>query len=352
MDKDTLTSKDNSKLSFFEAFQAVIFAFPKRSKDIIIMRYGLNKEEPKTLEEIGKYYKITRERVRQIIREALAKVRKKGNFDPALRIKQKLEFTIKENNGIIKEKDILDRLGGKDGRERGAIEFFLDCFDEITRKEIKEEMEKSLALSDFDLVSWREMKNNAMDILKKTGSPVVIRVLIDKLAEKEKGVSEQKAVNCLSISREIKQNAFGKWGLAQWPEISPRKIRDKARLILKEEGKPLHFKEIASLIDKKGLGKKSKTAHPQTVHNELIRDNQFVLVGRGIYALSEWGYKKGTVKDVVEEILKKSSKPLDKEEILGKVLKIRQVKESTVVINLNNFFVKTNKGKYTVKKQN
>lgn len=352
MDKETLISKETGKLSFFEAFRAVIFAFPKRSKDIITMRYGLGKEEPKTLEEIGNFYKITRERVRQVIREALAKVRKGKNSDPALKIKQKLEFTIRENNGIIKEKDILDRLGGEDGRERGSIEFFLDCFDEIARKEIKGEMEKSLTLSDFDFASWRTAKNNALDILKETGSPIAIQKLLGELAEKEKNIDEQKATNYLSISKEIKQNAFGKWGLAQWPEISPKKIRDKARLILKEEGKPLHFKDIASFIDKKGLGKKNKTAHPQTVHNELIRDNQFVLVGRGIYALSEWGYKKGTVKDVVEEILKKSSKPLDKEEILGKVLKIRQVKESTVIINLNNFFVKTSKGKYTVKKQN
>ena len=110
-----------------------------------------------------------------------------------------------------------------------------------------------------------------------------------------------------------------------------------------------HARKIADLIDNYGLQKKKKS-HPQTVHNELIKDKRFVLVGRGIYALSDWGYKKGTVKEVIEEILVKSGKPLTREEILLEVLKIRQVKKSTVIINLNTFFARVGKNAYTVKK--
>ncbi|NMC87087.1 MAG: hypothetical protein GYA69_01385, partial [Candidatus Moranbacteria bacterium] len=76
----------------------------------------------------------------------------------------------------------------------------------------------------------------------------------------------------------------------------------------------------------------------------------FVLVGRGIYALAEWGYKKGTVKDVIEEIIKAAKKPLKRDEIIGKVLKVRQVKKSTIVINLNNYFTKSKSGTYSIKK--
>jgi hypothetical protein len=61
-----------------------------------------------------------------------------------------------------------------------------------------------------------------------------------------------------------------------------------------------------------------------------------VLIGRGIYALSEWGYFEGTIKDVLKDILEKSRTPLDKEEILSEVLKVRKVKKNTVLINLNN----------------
>jgi DNA-directed RNA polymerase delta subunit len=152
----------------------------------------------------------------------------------------------------------------------------------------------------------------------------------------------------LEVSEEIKQNVFGKWGLAKWKEISPKGTREKAYLVLKETGKPLHFRDIAKKIDAYHLNKKK--THFQTVHNELIKDNNFVLVGRGIYALVEWGYKKGTVKDVIESILKQSQEPLSREAILEKVLEVRKVKSSTIIINLNNYFSKSEEGKYALKK--
>jgi hypothetical protein len=87
------------------------------------------------------------------------------------------------------------------------------------------------------------------------------------------------------------------------------------------------------------------------VHNELIKDSRFVLIGRGIYAMREWGYQEGTIKNVIKDILSKSEKPLGKEEILEKVMKIRKVKKATVMINLNNKreFAKNN-GLYCIKK--
>ena len=61
---------------------------------------------------------------------------------------------------------------------------------------------------------------------------------------------------------------------------------------------------------------KMRRTHPQTVNNELIKDPRFVLIGRGLYALSEWGYEPGTVKDVLVQILKDSGKALRKEDVL------------------------------------
>jgi hypothetical protein len=109
-----------------------------------------------------------------------------------------------------------------------------------------------------------------------------------------------------------------------------------------------YFREIATLIDSYGLQKK-RQSHPQTVHNELIKDKRFVLVGRGIYALSDWGYKRGTVKEVITDILRAAEKPLSREAVLAQVLEIRQVKKSTVIINLNTFFARIGKNAYTIK---
>lgn len=81
---------------------------------------------------------------------------------------------------------------------------------------------------------------------------------------------------------------------------------------------------------------KAKNVLPQTVHNELIKDARFVLVGRGTYALSEWGYKPGTVKDVMVQVLRENGNSMDKEEIIKKTLDQRQVKESTILLNLQD----------------
>ena len=153
--------------------------------------------------------------------------------------------------------------------------------------------------------------------------------------------------NFLSVSKEIKQGVFEKWGIHNWKEISPKGVREKAHLIIKENNEPLHFRDVAKLIDKHKLSKKK--THPQTVHNELIKDEKFVLVGRGTYALREWGYQRGTVKDVITEILSNSTKPLHQDEVVEKVLSVRNVKKTTIIINLNKFFQRLDKQKYWAK---
>jgi len=92
-----------------------------------------------------------------------------------------------------------------------------------------------------------------------------------------------------------------------------------------------------------------RKAHPATCHNELIKDARFVLVGRGLYALAEWGYSRGVVADVIKSILKKDG-PLTKEEIISKVKKERYVKDNTILVNLQNghYFKKTKDGLYAL----
>lgn len=52
-----------------------------REKQIIIYRYGLDNEKPKTLEEIGTIYKLSRERIRQIENQALGKLKQFSDQD-------------------------------------------------------------------------------------------------------------------------------------------------------------------------------------------------------------------------------------------------------------------------------
>jgi hypothetical protein len=79
-----------------------------------------------------------------------------------------------------------------------------------------------------------------------------------------------------------------------------------------------------------------KAVKVNTIHNELIRNEDFVLIGRWIYALKEWGFVPWTVLDVIVSILEKNWEPMNTEDITKEVLKIRNVKHSTIYMNLQN----------------
>jgi hypothetical protein len=170
-----------------------------------------------------------------------------------------------------------------------------------------------------------------------------------RLKEIDGSISEKALASYIDASKGIDLNKFGHYGLSHWPEISPRGVRDKAYLILKQHGEPLHFRNITELINEHNID--HKRAQVETVHNELIKDSRFVLIGRGIYALSNWGYIPGTVSDVIANVLKENG-PLNKEEILKKVLEKRVIKENTILINLQNrkIFNKDAEGKYSLRK--
>lgn len=334
--------KNDSNFSYFSALEKLFFDIQERPREIIKERYGIKSNKEKTLEEIGRDYKITRERVRQIIRETIKKI-KRTKPEIISKALDQVRFTIKEKSGIIKEEFLIAE--DLENKERGSLNFFLEIFDEIKSGEISKELEKSWFDGGFDLAKWRKIINSVKEILEKNKKPLTI----EEILENDVVIEKNKLVNYLEVSFEIKKGNFGKWGLREWEEINPKGTREKIYLILKEIGKPLHFREIARLIDKHKLNKKKNT-HPQTVHNELIRDKRFILVGRGIYALSEWGFKKGTVREVLEDILKKNNQPMEKNEIMNKILNIRKVKKSTVLINLNNFFERVDKDQYFIKK--
>mgnify|MGYP001436941446 FL=1 len=159
----------------------------------------------------------------------------------------------------------------------------------------------------------KEIDQNLIKILKQKKVPLSI----NKIAEIIEFEEDREALrSIIEISKKIDKTIDQKkYGLADWPEVNPKTVRDKIYFILKHNKKPLHYKEISKSIDTLNselvaTSASNKKLHPQTIHNELIRNNNFVLIGRGIYALKEWGYNEGQVKDVILEILKNTKKPL------------------------------------------
>jgi hypothetical protein len=326
--------KPEKKPDFSVLINQILSLLPERTGDIFSRRYGLNGEKGETLERIGSDYGITRERVRQIVGDAQKNISAKIGETDFEQAEKDFVFTIEKNNGIIKESKIVNIFNSDGMRQANFIKFLADCSKRIKIIEEKGILEKSWFISSDIEEKAKKIAQKAEEIFREEKKILDGEKISEKLKYFFPEMTEQEIMNCLEVSVKVKKNKFGKWGIFNWPEIYPKGTREKVYLILKEKKQPLHFAQIARLIDEYKLG--TRKAHPQTVHNELIKDNRFVLVGRGMYALAEWGYKEGTIREVLQEIIGKSEHPLKREEILREVMKRRKVKKSTVLINLNN----------------
>jgi hypothetical protein len=322
----------------------------ERAAEVVVNRFGLNDEgERYTLESIGQKYGITRERVRQIENFALQAIKKSESFHEAEEIFKELKEVIHGLGGIVAEAELLPMLS-KDPVTQNHIGLYLTLGNDfleakednhfkkrwIVDGETADRVHAALkdihgALASEDLIS----ENDIIDrVLCHNGICEITTHKVDK----------EMAGRWLNLSKSLARNPLGEWGRATSPNIKTRGIKDYAYLVMRRHGSPMHFREVAEAIEKT-FGKKTHTA---TCHNELIKDDRFVLVGRGVYALKEWGYTAGVVREVIEQILKKEG-PLTKDQIVEKVLKERYLKKNTILVNLMNpkYFKKDKAGLYT-----
>lgn len=320
---------------------------PDRARDVLIRRYGLGDDiKHQTLESIGQLYGITRERVRQIENYGIQSIQKSEVYDEFESVFEELHGKIDTLGGIVAEDLLLEELA-QDESTRNHLYFLLVVGKPFARNkenadfkhrwhvknELANAVEKALVkmhqtLKDDQLISEEE----------------IISLFLEKLSDVETRYKEpETARRWLIISKAVGRNPLGEWGAATSPNVRAKGIRDFAYLAVKRHGSPMHFREVAEAIEELF----NRKAHVATCHNELIKDERFVLVGRGLYALTEWGYSAGVVKDVLREILMKHG-PLTRDEIIDKVRKERYVKDNTIVVNLQdtNLFKRQNDGTF------
>jgi len=313
-----------------------------RIKEVIFRRFGFKTGKRETLEAIGRDHGITRERVRQIEKDGFLRMESKVKRHNTSLQKTFQYFAdqLKKFGNLKKEDILLSELGGK--RWTPQIYFLLTLGPDFKRFGESSELHSLWTINQDSLTLAKKVIDSFYNELKKINQPLSLNDNnLPATITFSCSPSKTALISYLEISKKIQKNPEGLFGLKDWPEINPRGVRDKAYLVFKKTKKPLHFKRVAELIDK---------SLPQTVHNELIRDDRFVLIGRGIYVLKDWGYEPGQVKDVIFKILKKAEKPLNKEEILEKALQQRLVKENTILLNLSNkkYFLRNSQGEYII----
>lgn len=320
-----------------------------RAQEVVINRYGLGRNVGKmTLESIGNKYNITRERVRQIENAALSSIRKSDAFSSERNSLNELALAIDSLGGIVLEEELLGLIS-KDKNTQNHALFLLVLADEFNKKKEDDEF-KSHWYVDANL---KDAVHNALKNIYRNLSledlvseSELINSFLNEVKDLNKKYKNEEIVRrWLAISKMLGKNPLGEWGIADSPNVKVKGMRDYAYLAIKKHGSPMHFTEVSKAISNFF----NRKAHTATCHNELIKDPRFVLVGRGLYALSEWGYTSGVVRDVISQILKKYG-PLTREEIIDKVRKERYIKDNTIIVNLQNRknFKMNKNGKYSL----
>ena len=307
----------------------------EREKEIISRRFGLY-DRKETLEQIGDMLGITRERVRQLEKAILVRLRLSitdGHIPSVVDIEKELTSHLSEMGRIARVQDLASHFLGRQATpiEKAHTAFISELAQNITIINENDDYYQSAAISSLgDEKTIKTKIEEIVKFIKKHGQPITADIAA--LASTSKKLAQLK----------------GNWGLIKWPTVNPKNIRDKIFVILEDNGKPMHFSDISKAIKDSDFKRKNVTT--QAIHNELIKDSRFILIGRGIYALGSWGYSRGTVSDIIADILREAGEPLHRDEIVRRVLDKRRVKETTILLNLQSKpqFKRTAKATYVL----
>lgn len=318
-----------------------------RVREVIARRFGLGGKQRETLEAIGQdqAYKITRERVRQIEENGLKVLSQPKLMSSLKPVFSLLESYLAENGGLVREDKIFADLAQQG--DAGAILLFLTLGPQFHRVGQTEKFHPVWAINKNNIKRSAKVVDGLVKHFNSKNNIVTQQELVQLAKKRDAGISEAALVAYVDACKFIDQNHFGHFGLSHWPQIKPKGVKDKAYMVFQKEKRPIHFAEVTNLINQEAFG--GRPAYVQTVHNELIKDQRFVLVGRGVYALSEWGYQPGTVIELIGSLLNRNGS-LTKEQIIEEVMKQRLVKENTILINLQNrkLFKRDQEGKYSL----
>jgi hypothetical protein len=349
-------AKSNLNSELLKLAHELLKSLNSRQAEVLKRRYGLGTFEPQTLEAIGKIYKITRERVRQIENSAFKSLKNLDNKPKEFFAFVDGVYELLEAQGGLMALEKLEKILSEKYPQISTyqINFFLRIDDRFNLVKDSNHFREFWSLKKVDTSKVINLLEKIEQELLKKGEVKKLEELCDWAKKYYPSINPEILENFLFLDKQIASNPFKEYGLRHWELIEPRGAREKAYLIMKHLKKPLHFREVARLINDRStyLGKVAdisiwqREIQPQTVHNELIKDKRFVLIGRGIYALADWGYQPGTVKDIIIKILKQSKKPLSKEEIIEKVKQQRLVKDNTIILNLSNRKLFKKNGRY------
>lgn len=329
-----------SNKSIVQSFSEVLGSLSNKEQDVIKKRIWLFWEK-ETLQNIWNSFSpaITRERVRQIEDTWIKKIWRmiKTNVLSEIQAKSKEFLTLhwgilaktKLINALIKELDIEKTIN------KWILEVIIQSDSNLKKSKQTLWCEIYFFFSNVSKSTIDLVHKEALKILKKKkdvmDQKTIYEIIKDNLKNKVK-LSSVFVDSVLDLFFDVIKWEDSLIGLSKWKILNPKTLKDKAIYVMKKEKAPMHFVDIANKI----TDILWEAVKVNTIHNELIRNREFVLIGRWIYALKEYWFTPWTVLDVIVDILKKKWEAMNTEEIIKDVLKIRKVKPTTIYMNLQN----------------
>ncbi len=322
-------------------FQTVLNSLSDKEKNVITRRVGMNGEK-ETLQSIWNSFKpaITRERVRQIEDAGIRKIGRIIKATDLTFVQDQAKHFIGLHGGIMTKEKLISSLIKESNisvdMNHSILEVIIHSDYDISKSKPKLGVKTYFFLPSLNKKVIDPLHKESLKILSRKKDVIdrkeLYSAIMDSLKGKFQWLNAIVIDSTLEVFEDIIKGEETLIGLTKWKILNPKTLKDKAIYVLKKERVPMHFIDISNKITSY-LGEKVKV---NTIHNELIRNEEFVLIGRGIYALKEWGFKPGTVLDVIIEVLKKNNGPMSTENIVAKVLKVRNVKKTTIYMNLQN----------------
>src|SRR3989344_2127416 len=214
-----LSSQNQSAISQFDPEQVAAKLFSilsEREQDILVRRYGLKVKEKMTLEEIGKQYSVTRERIRQVENASINKILSEYR-DSLLRDLEALIRDVLEDHGeLMSENRLVQNLLDTDAesdQSKALVHFMLNQLL-AERLQLVRESDAVYKTWSLQAARWDEFHSiidRLVEIIKKHNEPLRLEQLLDRArgaVSVPEDDFERILVNYLDVTKKIEENRF------------------------------------------------------------------------------------------------------------------------------------------------
>lgn len=295
----------------------IVATLPPRNQEILSQRFGGIDNRAMTLEEVGSTFKLTRERVRQIVEKAIPAIRKEGG--PRLIGQLKGVAAICRELVCPMTSELLSQwLGKNSSQPRFSLGFYVRLLSDLNP----------------DVPGWPKghepragqqagngAVSNALDLVLEDDGPTLP---LRKAFELTRACGHLRVLNVNEFLAAIKHSktVIVKFPEPDRPQVTLRYLRlvAVAKSVLEDSDEPLTPDEILSRGQSR-FGSDIVNWDPRTLGNGLVVEKGFYLLGPRAYGLRQHfrlpPSKRRNVRADAQELLAKENRPISTTEIVN-----------------------------------